>query len=80
MSGAQRTASSTSPNSSNFWRRVASSVCQARPLLPVSRQIMAKVGDTGGAYPMKSFVVEVILIALVPMSIASSESDECRKL
>jgi hypothetical protein len=26
------TASSTAPNSSNFWRRVASSVCQARPL------------------------------------------------
>lgn len=63
MSGAQHTASSTSPNSSNFWRRVASSVCQARPLLPVSREIMARIGDTGGAYPMKSFVVEVILIA-----------------
>lgn len=29
-----RTASSTGPNSSNFWRRVASSVCQARPLDP----------------------------------------------
>lgn len=28
----QRTASSTAPNSSNFWRRVASSVCHARPL------------------------------------------------
>lgn len=41
MSGAQHTASSTSPNSSNFWRKVVSSVCQARPLLPVSRQIMA---------------------------------------
>jgi hypothetical protein len=26
------TASSTFPNSSNFWRRAFSSVCQARPL------------------------------------------------
>ena len=79
MSGAQHTASSTSPNSSNFWRRVASSVCQARPLLPVSRQIKAKVGNAGGAYPMKSFVVEVILIALDLMPIASSGADEWRK-
>lgn len=28
----QLTASSTAPNSSNFWRKVPSSVCQARPL------------------------------------------------
>lgn len=71
MSGAQRTASSTSPNSSNFWRRVASSVCQARPLLSISTQIIANVGSVGVAYPMKSFVVEVILIEVVLMSIAS---------
>lgn len=38
---------------------------------------MAKIGDNGGAYPMKSFVVEVILIALVLISIASSGSDGC---
>lgn len=76
ISGAQHTASSTSPNSSNFWRRVASSVCQARPLLPVSRQIKARVGNDGRAYPMKSFVVDVILIALGLMPIASSGADE----
>lgn len=40
---------------------------------------MAKIGNTGGAYPMKSFVVEVILIALALMSKASSGSDECWK-
>lgn len=77
MSGAQHTASSTSPNSSNFWRRVVSSVCQARPLLPVSTQNTANVGIAGVAYPMKSFVVEVILIALSLVSMASSASDGC---
>lgn len=32
QSAVSRTASSTGPNSSNFWRRVPSSVCHARPL------------------------------------------------
>lgn len=34
--GMVHTASSTVPNSSNFWRRVDSSVCQARPLASMS--------------------------------------------
>lgn len=55
--GGSLTASSTWPNSSNFWRRVASSVCQARPLLSVSAAAEANGLVT---YPMKSF--DMVLI------------------
>lgn len=55
------TASSMAPNSSNFCRSVASSVCHARPL-DIFRSIQAasmpkRLGTRGRTYPMKSFAI-----------------------